>query len=324
MEYVRLGGTGLRVSRVCLGMMSFGRDDVRPWGLDERTAEPIVRRAVEGGVMFFDTADVYAGGDSEVITGSLLRRLFATREEYVLATKVFSPNMPGRNGQGLSRKHILASIDASLERLGLDYVDLYQIHSWDSETPIEETMDALDEVVRAGKVRYIGACNLFAWQFAKAQAAARTRFVSFQTHYNLLYREEEREMIPLCLDQGIAVLPWSPLARGRLARKPSAADAAPTERAQADPFGDSLYHPDLDAPIIERVAEIAAARGVSSAQVALAWLLHRPGVTAPLVGATKMQHVDDAIAGEQLALDDGEIARLEELYAPHFHQFGPR
>ena len=320
MEYVRLGGTGLRVSRACLGMMSFGRDDVRPWGLDEETSEPIVRRAVEGGVTFFDTADVYAGGDSEVITGRLLSRFFGTREEYVVATKVFAPTMPGPNGQGLSRKHILASIDASLQRLGLDYVDLYQVHSWDDSVPVEETMDALHDVVRSGKVRYIGACNMFAWQFAKAQAVAPTRFVSFQTHYNLLYREEEREVIPQCIDQGAGVLAWSPLARGRLARALAADGQATTERAQTDAFATQLYDDALDAGVIARVGEIAESRGVSRAQVALAWLLHQPGVTAPIVGATKTSHVDDALAAEQLTLDADALASLDDAYAPHFHQ----
>lgn len=307
------------MSRVCLGMMSFGSDEVRPWGLDEQAAEPIVRRAIEGGVMFFDTADVYAGGESEVITGRLLRKLFNTREEYVLATKVYSRTMPGQNGEGLSRKHILASIDASLERLGLDYVDLYQVHSWDAMTPVEETMQALHEVVLAGKARYIGACNMFAWQFAKAQAVAPTRFVSFQTHYNLLYREEEREVIPQCIDQGVGVLPWSPLARGRLAGN-TKGGAPQTERARSDSFASRLYDSEADSQLIERVAELAAARGVPSAQVALAWLLHRPGVTAPLVGATKVQHVEDALAAEQLTLDTDAIELLEASYAPHFHQ----
>lgn len=320
MDYVNFGGTGLRVSRVCLGMMSYGRDDVRPWGLDEETAEPIVRRAVEGGVMFFDTADVYAGGDSEIITGRLLQRLFTSREEYVVATKVFSRNMAGVNGEGLSRKHVLASIDASLRRLGLDYVDLYQVHSFDARTPVEETMEALHDVVRAGKARYIGASNMFAWQFAKCQAAASTRFASFQLHYNLVYREEEREVIPQCIDQNVAVMAWSPLARGLLAGNRTREGGALTDRAKTDAFGDRLYNPDVDFAVVDRVAEIAAERGVPSAQVALAWLLHKRGVTAPIVGATKLGHVEDALAAEQLTLSGDEIARLEEPYAPHFHQ----
>jgi aryl-alcohol dehydrogenase-like predicted oxidoreductase len=317
-QYVNLGRTGLRVSRICLGMMSFGHNEERPWALTEEAAEPIVRRAVESGIIFFDTADVYNGGQSEVITGRLLRQLFGTREEYVVATKVHGRTMPGQNGGGLSRKHILASIDASLDRLGLDYVDLYQIHRWDPLTPIEETMDALDDVARAGKARYIGASSMFAWQFAKAQQVARTRFVSMQNHYNLVYREEEREMIPQCVDQGVAVLPWSPLARGILAGNRTREGERLTTRARTDPFGDSLYTtPELDFAVVDRVAEVAAARGAAPAQVALAWLLHKPGVTAPIVGATKPEHLEDAIAAEQLSLDADEMARLEEPYAPH-------
>jgi 1-deoxyxylulose-5-phosphate synthase len=314
---VNLGGTGLRVSRICLGMMSYGRSDERPWALDEEAAEPIVRRAVEGGVVFFDTADVYNGGESERVTGRLLKRLFGTREEYVVATKVHGRTMPGVNGAGLSRKHVLASIDASLERLELDYVDLYQIHRWDPQTPIEETMEALHDVVRAGKARYIGASSMYAWQFAKAQGVAPTRFVSMQNHYNLVYREEEREMIPQCIDQGVAVLPWSPLARGLLAGNRTREGERLTERARTDSFGDSLYTPDVDFAVVDRVVELAAARGISAAQVALAWLLQRPGVTAPIVGATKLEHLDDAVAAEQLALDADEVARLEEPYVPH-------
>ncbi len=317
MEYVSLGRTGLRVSRVCLGMMSYGASDERPWALDEEAAEPIVRRAVESGIVFFDTADVYNGGQSEVVTGRLLKQLFSTREEYVLATKVHGRTMPGVNGAGLSRKHVLASIDASLRRLELDYVDLYQIHRWDPRTPIEETMEALHDVVRAGKARYIGASSMFAWQFAKAQAVAPTRFVSMQNHYNLVYREEEREMIPQCIDQGVAVLPWSPLARGLLAGTRTREGERLTERARTDPFGDSLYKPEVDFAVVDRVAEVASARGVPAAQVALAWLLHKPGVTSPIVGATKLEHLDDAVAAEQLTLDPAEIARLEEPYAPH-------
>ena len=312
-----LGQTGLRVSRVCLGMMSYGASDERPWALDEQTAEPIVRRAVESGVIFFDTADVYNEGASEVVTGRLLTQLFATREEYVIATKVHGRTMPGVNGAGLSRKHVLASIDASLQRLGLDYVDLYQIHRWDPHTPIEETMEALHDVVRAGKARYIGASSMFAWQFAKAQAVAPTRFVSMQNHYNLVYREEEREMIPQCIDQGVAVLPWSPLARGLLAGTRTREGERLTTRARTDAFGDSLYTPEVDFAVVDRVAEVAAARGVPAAQVALAWLLHKPSVTAPIVGATKLEHLEDAVAAEKLALDDAEIARLEEPYVPH-------
>jgi aryl-alcohol dehydrogenase-like predicted oxidoreductase len=317
MHYVNLGGTGLRVSRLCLGMMSYGKHASREWTLDEAAAEPIVRRAVEGGIIFFDTADVYNGGESEIVTGRLVRKLFGTREEYVVATKVHGRTMPGENGRGLSRKHVLASIDASLARLGLDYVDLYQIHRWDDLTPIEETMDALHDVVRAGKTRYIGASSMFAWQFAKAQHVARTPFVSMQNHYNLVYREEEREMIPQCVDQGVAILPWSPLARGLLARSRTAAGERRTTRADTDPFLDELYRPEVDFAVIDRAAEIAERRGVPPAQVALAWLLHKPAVTAPIVGATRPEHLEDALAAEQLSLDEAEIASLEEPYLPH-------
>ena len=320
MQYVNLGASGLRVSRVCLGMMSFGDDSDKPWVLDERSAEPIVRAAVDGGITFFDTADTYSHGASEIATGRLLSRLL-TREEYVLATKVFMPMTPGENGGGLSRKHILSAIDASLDRLQLDYVDLYQIHRWDNRVPIEETMEALHDVVRAGKARYIGASSMFAWQFAKAQHVAEahgwTRFVSMQNHYNLVYREEEREMLPLCVDQGVGVIPWSPLARGVLAGTRTRGGERLTTRADTDQFTDYLYNQPTDFDVVERVAEVAAERGVPAAQVALAWLLHKPAVTAPIVGATKVGHLNDALAAEQLALSDEEIARLEEPYAPH-------
>jgi 1-deoxyxylulose-5-phosphate synthase len=317
MDYVNLGRTGLRVSRVCLGMMSYGKHESRPWTLDEEGAEPILRRAVEGGITFYDTADVYNGGESEVLTGRLLSKLFGMREEYVVATKVHGKTMPGENGQGLSRKHIMASIDGSLQRLGLDYVDLYQIHRFDHRTPIEETMDALHDVVKAGKARYLGASSMWAWEFAKAQAVAPTRFVSMQDHYNLIYREEEREMIPQCLDQGVGVIPWSPLARGMLTGNRTRAGEKLTARAQTDAFGDALYTPEVDFDVVERADEVAAERGVSTAQVGLAWLLHKPGVTAPIVGATKLEHLEDALAAEQLSLSDAEIERLEEPYVPH-------
>ena len=317
MEYVNLGRTGLRVSRVCLGMMSFGAHESRPWALDEAAAEPIVRQAVEGGIIFFDTADVYNGGESEVVTGRVLRKLFGMREEYVVATKVRGATMPGENGRGLSRKHVLASIDASLRRLGLDYVDLYQIHRWDPLTPIEETMDALHEVVRSGKARYLGASSMFAWQFAKAQRVAQTPFVSMQNHYNLVYREEEREMIPQCLDQGVGVIPWSPLARGFLAGTRTRSGERRTTRAETDAFADELYGRPEDFDVAERLVEVAAERGVPPAQVALAWLLHKPGVTAPIVGATRLEHLDDALSAAELSLTPDEIARLEEPYRPH-------
>ncbi|HEY5987613.1 MAG TPA: aldo/keto reductase, partial [Streptosporangiaceae bacterium] len=290
MEYVNFGATGLRVSRVCLGMMSFGNNSERPWVLDEDAAEPIVRTAADGGVIFFDTADVYSSGASEVATGRLLGKLFQ-RDDVVVATKVFMPMGDGENARGLSRKHILAAIDASLRRLNMDYVDLYQIHRWDPRTPIEETMEALADVVRAGKARYIGASSMFAWQFGKAQHAADrhgwTRFVSMQNHYNLLYREEEREMIPQCIDQGVAVIPWSPLARGVLTGSRTRAGERRTTRANSDAFGDSLYNSEADFDVVDAVSEVAGERGVPPAQVALAWLLQRPGVTAPIVGATK-------------------------------------
>jgi aryl-alcohol dehydrogenase-like predicted oxidoreductase len=317
MDYVNLGQSGLRVSRLCLGMMSYGKHKSREWALDESVAEPIVRRAIEGGITFFDTADVYNGGQSEVVTGRLLRKLYGMREEYVVTTKVWMQTMPGENGRGLSRKHVLASIDASLERLGLDYVDLYQIHRWDPLTPIEETMEVLHDVVKSGKARYIGASSMYAWQFAKAQHVAGTPFVSMQNHYNLVYREEEREMIPQCIDQRVAVLPWSPLARGLLAGTRTREGERLTTRARTDAFGDSLYTPDVDFSVVGRATEVAEERGVPTAQVALAWLLHKPGVTAPIVGATKAEHIDDALAAERLSLTEGEAARLEEPYVPH-------
>jgi aryl-alcohol dehydrogenase-like predicted oxidoreductase len=320
MEYVNLGATGLRVSRICLGMMSYGNDSERAWVLDEAATEPIVRAAVDGGVTFFDTADTYSKGASEVATGRILSKLL-TRDELVIATKAFMPMTPGENGGGLSRKHVLSAIDASLERLRMDYVDLYQIHRWDPRTPIEETMEALHEIVRSGKARYIGASSMFAWQFAKAQHVAErngwTKFVSMQPHYNLIYREEEREMIPLCIDQGVGVIPWSPLARGVLAGNRTREGERHTTRAGSDPFAEQLYSQPTDFDVVERVGEVAAERGAPPAQVALAWLLHKPGVTAPIVGATKLEHLRDALAAEQLSLDEGEIARLEEPYAPH-------
>ena len=320
MRYVNLGKTGLRVSRVCLGMMSFGNDSERKWVLDEEHAEPIIRAAVEGGITFFDTADTYSGGASEIATGRLLPT-FLGRDEMVVATKVFMPMTPGENGAGLSRKHVLSAIDASLGRLDMDYVDLYQIHRWDPRTSIEETMEALHDVVRAGKARYIGASSMFAWQFAKAQHVADlnhwTRFVSMQPHYNLIYREEEREMIPQCIDQGVGVIPWSPLARGVLAGNRSRGGDRNTTRSDTDDFTDYLYSQPTDFDVVERVAEVASERSVPPAQVALAWLLRQPGVTAPIVGATKPGHLEDALAAEQLELSDDEATRLEEPYVPH-------
>jgi len=301
-------------------MMSYGNDSERQWVLDEAAAEPIVKAAVEGGITFFDTADTYSGGASEVATGRLLPK-FLGRDQFVVATKVFMPMGPGQNDRGLSRKHIMSAVDASLRRLNMDYVDLYQIHRWDYHTPIEETMHALHDVVQAGKARYIGASSMHAWQFAKAQYTADghgwTRFVSMQNHYNLIYREEEREMIPQCIDQGVAVIPWSPLARGVLAGNRGRGGERHTVRAGSDPFGDSLYNTDADFDVAERCAELSAGRGVQSAQVALSWLLHRPGVTAPIVGATKLGHLHDALAGEQLELTAEDMKRLEEPYVPH-------
>jgi len=301
-------------------MMGFGNDSDRPWVIDEDAAEPIVKAAVEGGVTFFDTADAYSGGASEVATGRLVPK-FLSRDEVVIATKVFMPVSPGENGGGLSRKHILAGIDASLKRLDMEYVDLYQIHRWDPRTPIEETMEALHDVVRSGKARYIGASSMFSWQFAKAQYTAQahgwTKFVSMQNHYNLVYREEEREMIPLCLDQGVGCIPWSPLARGVLAGTRTRDGGRHTTRSSTDPFTDYLYEQPTDFDVVDAVAEVAGARDVPLAQVALAWVLAKPGVSAPIVGATKKKHLKDALAAEELGLSEDEIAALEKPYVPH-------
>jgi aryl-alcohol dehydrogenase-like predicted oxidoreductase len=320
MDQIRLGRTGLHVSRVCLGMMSYGNDSDRPWVLDESAAEPIVRAAVEGGITFFDTADVYSGGASEVATGRLVPR-FLSRDEAVIATKVHGQMTPGPNGRGLSRKHILSAIDASLQRLAMDHVDLYQIHRWDPQTPIEETMEALHDVVRAGKARYIGASSMYAWQFAKAQRVAErhgwTPFVAMQDHYNLLYREEEREMIPQCLDQGVGILPWSPLARGWLAGTRTREGERRTTRAETDAFQDQLYGRPEDFDVIDRLVEVAEEVGVKPVQVALAWLLQKPGVTAPIVGATKDGHLEDALAAAELRLTADQVVRLEDPYRPH-------
>jgi 1-deoxyxylulose-5-phosphate synthase len=317
---VRLGSSGLRVSRIGLGMMSYGSKIERRWHLSEDQAEPIVRRAVEAGVTFFDTADTYSDGLTEEITGRLLAKLFPHRDDYVLATKVYFPMGPGPNDRGLSRKHVLAGIDASLRRLGTDHVDLYQIHRWDPDTPISETMEALHEVVRAGKARYLGASSMFAWQLAKAQftaqAAGWTRFVAMQNHYNLAYREEEREMIPFCVDQGVGVIPYSPLARGLLAGSRDRGGQRTTLRSGSDPLADRFYGED-DFKVVDAVRAVAAERGVPPARVALAWLLGRPAVTAPIVGATKLAHLDDAIAAVDLDLTDDEVARLEAPYRPH-------
>jgi aryl-alcohol dehydrogenase-like predicted oxidoreductase len=320
MRYVKLGSSGLKVSRICLGMMSYGDPRSWEWLLREDAAEPIVRRAVEAGVTFFDTADMYSDGASEEITGRLLAKLFARRDDYVLATKVYFPTGPGPNDRGLSRKHVMAAIDASLTRLGTDHVDLYQIHRWDHETPIEEIMEALHDVVRAGKARYIGASSMYAWQFAKAQhtaqAAGWTRFVSMQNHYNLVYREEEREMIPLCLDQGVGVIPWSPLARGLLTGSRRRDGERRTVRSGSDLLADSMYE-DADFDVVDAVCALADERGLPPARLALAWLLGRPGVSAPIVGASKVGHLDDAIAAVDVSLSGEEAARLEAPYRPH-------
>ena len=319
MEYIRFGSTGMKVSRICLGCMSYGGPTERwPWALDEEQSRPFIQRALELGINFFDTANVYSNGMSEIVVGRALRD-FASRDEVVIATKVRTEMGPGPNDRGLSRKHILSAIDASLTRLGMDYVDLYQIHRWDYETPIEETLEALHDVVQAGKARYIGASSMYAWQFAKALYTSElhgwTRFVSMQPYYNLVYREEEREMLPLCQDQKIAVIPWSPMARGLLTRKPTK-ERNETLRAQTDAFGKSLYS-DEDLKIAQRVSELAEARGLPMAQVALAWMLSKPVITAPIIGATKPHHLDDAVSALSIQLTTDEIHHLEEAYQPH-------
>lgn len=320
MEYVRFGSTGMKVSRICLGCMSYGVPErgSHPWTLDEAQSRPFIRQALELGINFFDTANSYSDGTSEEIIGRALGD-FARRDEIVIATKVFFPWGSGPNQGGLSRKAIMTAIDASLRRLGTEYVDLYQIHRWDHETPLEETLEALHDVVKAGKARYIGASSMFAWQFALALKTAEqngwTRFVSMQNYYNLLYREEEREMLPLCRNQGIAVIPWSPLARGRLTRDWNTSSA----RMETDEVGKRLYSVTeaADRQVVERVAEIAVQRGLPRAQVALAWVAQQPGITAPIVGATKRHHLDDAVAALSVKLSDEEFGRLEEVYQPH-------
>ncbi len=320
MQYTRLGSTGTTVSRLCLGMMTYGSKKSREWALEEAESRPLIKKAVDLGCTFFDTADVYSTGVSEEITGRALRDLGPPRAEIVVATKVHGEMGPGPNMRGLSRKHIVQAIDASLERLGMDYVDLYQIHRFDPATPMEETLEALTDVVKAGKALYIGASSMYAWQFAQYLALAErqglSRFVTMQNHYNLLYREEEREMLPLCRAEGIGVIPWSPLARGLLTRPRAESDA--TLRAKTDGYGKSLYQRDEgDHAVIDRVTEIAKKRGVPNAQVALAWLLAQPGVTAPIIGASKAAHLDDAVAALDLKLDADELKALAEPYRPH-------
>jgi aryl-alcohol dehydrogenase-like predicted oxidoreductase len=319
MEFTRFGNAGITVSRLCLGTMTYGTPTDRwQWALNEEQSRPFIKKALELGFNFFDTADVYTNGASEEVVGRALKD-FAKRDEYVLATKVFNPMGPGPNDKGLSRKHIMSAIDASLKRLGTDYVDLYQIHRWDYDTPIEETMEALHDVVKAGKARYIGASSMYAWQFAKALYTSDlhgwSRFVSMQPHYNLIYREEEREMLPLCADQKIAVIPWSPLARGVLTRKPE--ERNDTQRAQTDAFGKSLYTNDSDMEIVKRVTEIAESRGVSNATVAMAWMLDKPVITSPIIGASKPGHLEDAVAALDLKLTTEEMGKLEGPYEPH-------
>jgi aryl-alcohol dehydrogenase-like predicted oxidoreductase len=319
MEYVRFGSTGLKVSRICLGCMSYGGQDERwPWALDEETSRPFIQRALELGINFFDTANVYSNGRSEEIVGKALRD-FASRDEVVIATKVYFEMGSGPNDHGLSRKHILSSIDASLKRLRTDYVDLYQIHRWDYDTPIEETLEALNDVVRAGKARYIGASAMYAWQFAKALFTADlhgwTRFISMQPHFNLIYREEEREMLPLCQDQKVAVIPYSPVAKGLLTRKPNK-ERNETLRAQTDAIGRRQYTEE-DLTIAQRVYDVAETRGIPMAQVAITWMLSKPVITAPIIGATKPHHLDDAVAAISVHLNPDEIHHLEEAYQPH-------
>jgi aryl-alcohol dehydrogenase (NADP+) len=319
MQYTNLGRTGLKVSRVCLGMMTYGDPGWRSWVLPEDQSRPIIQRAIELGVTFFDTADMYSRGVSEEVTGRAIRD-FASRDAVVIATKAFYPMGDYQNAGGLSRKHLLSAIDASLRRLNTDYVDLYQIHRWDPETPIDETLETLHDIVRSGKARYIGASSMAAWQFAKALYLADlrgwTRFVSMQNHYNLLYREEEREMLPLCREEGIGVIPWSPLARGLLAGNRRAVGEGDTPRATADAFMRELYQDGVDFRIVDRAVAVARQRGVKPAQVALAWLMRQPGVTAPIVGASKMSHLEDAAAAVDIQLSDAEVWQLEELYQP--------
>lgn len=321
MQYVNLGKTGLKVSRLCLGMMSYGAKSWREWVLEEEEARPFVQRALESGINFFDTADVYSLGESERVLGNTLRHFGVRRETVVVATKVFQQMSDDPNDRGLSRKHIMDSIDKSLQRLQMDYVDLYQIHRWDYHTPIEETMEALHDVVKAGKARYIGASSMFAWQFAKAQFTADlhgwTRFVSMQNHYNLVYREEEREMIPLCVDQGVGLIPWSPMARGFFAGNRKRGGGGETTRAQSDPFAEQLYFRDEDFTVAERAWEVAEKHGVSASQIALAWMLNKPHITAPIIGATKMEHLNQSIAALEIQLTAEEIAHLQAPYQPH-------
>jgi aryl-alcohol dehydrogenase-like predicted oxidoreductase len=321
MDYVNLGSTGLKVSRLCLGAMTYGSKKWREWVLEEEEARPFFRRAIEAGINFFDTADVYSLGVSEEITGRALKEYGPSRDKIVIATKVFSVMGDDPNQKGLSRKHIMHAIDDSLRRLGTDYVDLYQIHRFDPHTPIEETLEALNDVVRAGKALYIGASSMYAWQFLKMLQSSKqngwSRFVTMQNHYNLVYREEEREMIPLCIEEGIGIIPWSPLARGFLAGNRNNENRGETIRAKTDDFAHKLYYRPSDFTVVERLSEIAEKRGVQNAQVALAWVLAKPGMTSPIVGASKMAHLDQALAALEIRLDESEIKALEGPYEPH-------
>ena len=321
MEYIRLGSAGLKVSRICLGMMTYGSKQWREWVLEEEESRPIVRRALELGINFFDTADVYSLGVSEEILGRALKDFGPPRDRVAISTKVFSAMGDDPNQRGLSRKHIMHSIDGSLRRLGTDYVDLYQIHRFDRETPIEETLAALDDVVKMGKALYLGASSMYAWQFArmlyKADEMGLTRFVSMQNHYNIIYREEEREMLPLCREEGIAVIPWSPLARGFVTGNRRREDYGDTVRAKTDTFLHDLYYQPCDFDVVDRITEVARKRGVANAQVALAWILQQPGVTAPIIGASKMRHLEEAVSALELKLDDAELKALAEPYQPH-------
>lgn len=321
MQYANLGNSGLKVSRLCLGMMSYGTSAWRPWVLDEEPARPFIKKALDAGINFFDTADMYSKGVSEEVLGKTLKYFGVRRENVVIATKVYFNLTDEVNAGGLSRKHIMDAIDASLERLGMEHVDLYQIHRWDYETPIEETMEALHDVVKAGKARYIGASSMHAWQFAKAQYTADlhgwTRFVSMQNHYNLIYREEEREMIPFCVDQGVGLIPWSPLARGFFAGNRKREGGGETTRAKNDEYADRLYFSKGDFEVAERVQEVAQKRGLTGSQIALAWLLNKPHITAPIIGATRLEHLEQAIAALEISLTEDEVKSLEEPYQAH-------
>jgi 1-deoxyxylulose-5-phosphate synthase len=321
MQTINLGKSGLKVSRLCLGMMTYGSSQWRPWILNEEQARPFIKRALEAGINFFDTADVYSLGASEEVLGSTLKAHGVKRETVVIATKVCSPMSDEVNDRGLSRKHILDSIDKSLRRLQMDYVDLYQIHRWDYSTPIDETMDALNTVVKSGKARYIGASSMFTWQFAKALCTADrhgwTRFISMQNHYNLVYREEEREMIPLCMDQGIGLIPWSPMARGFFGGNRHKQGGGETVRAQTDDFATKLYYREEDFTVADRAWEIGKAHNATGSQIALAWLLNKPHITSPIIGASRMEHLEQSIAALEIKLSAEEMTRLEELYQPH-------